>query len=125
MGDYLELKDLNAYKYARQYSRLAWGTYQELDWKQKKIIGDQMIRSVDSVGANIAEGYGRFHYLDKNKFYYNARGSLLETQHWFGLMREREIINQSQFKKFEVLSENIGKCLNGLISKQYNLNQKS
>ncbi|HRZ29314.1 MAG TPA: four helix bundle protein [Candidatus Paceibacterota bacterium] len=43
------------------------------------IIGTQFITAIDSIGANIAEGCGRFHYLDKNKFMYNARGSLMES----------------------------------------------
>jgi four helix bundle protein len=68
MSEYIELKDLNAYKYARQYSRLAWPVYENFDWKMQKIIGYQTIQSIDSVGANIAEGYGRFHYLDKTNF---------------------------------------------------------
>jgi len=42
-------------------------------------MGDQFIRSIDSITANIAEGFGRFHFLDRRKFYYNARGSLLEA----------------------------------------------
>ena len=68
-NNYIELWDLDAYKLARQYSKEGWKIYQRLDWKMRKITGDQMIESIDSVGANIAEGYGRFHYLDKNKFY--------------------------------------------------------
>jgi four helix bundle protein len=119
MNGYIELKDLNAYKHARTCSRLAWGIYQQFDWETRKVVGHQMIRSADSVGANIAEGYGRFHYLDKNKFYYNARGSLLEVQHWFGLMRERGNIDQEQFDELTTITSNIGKCLNGLITVQF------
>ena len=37
--------------------------------------------SIGSIGSNLAEGYGRFHYLDRNKFNYNARGSLIEALH--------------------------------------------
>ena len=40
----------------------------------------QIRRSALSISANIAEGYGRKHTLDKINFYYNARGSLTETQ---------------------------------------------
>lgn len=36
--------------------------------------------SVVSIAGNIAEGFGRYHYKDKQKFYYNSRGSLLETK---------------------------------------------
>ena len=67
-----------------------------MDWKLQKIIGDQWITSIDSVGSNIAEGYGRFHYLDKIKFYYNARGSLLESKHWLDRLYERRIITNKR-----------------------------
>ena len=42
-------------------------------------LTDQMIRSSRSTTANIAEGYGRFHYLDNAKFCSNSRGSSWET----------------------------------------------
>jgi four helix bundle protein len=42
-------------------------------------IGDQMLRAARSITANIAEGYGRFHYLDNSKFCSNARGSCTEV----------------------------------------------
>lgn len=56
------------YKLTRELSRIAWVIYEKLEWRIKKIMGDQFIESTDSVSANIAEGYGRFHYLDKVKF---------------------------------------------------------
>lgn len=46
---------------------------------------DQIRRAVASIGANIAEAFGRYHYKDKLVFLYNARGSLYETQHFLEL----------------------------------------
>ena len=93
-GEYLGLDQLETYQLARQLSRVAWQVYLKLDWQQKKIIGDQYITATDSCGANIAEGYGRFHFLDKVKFYYNARASLVESMHWMKLLSERDIIQE-------------------------------
>lgn len=59
-------------------------------------MGDQWMRAIDSIGANIAEGFGRFHYLDKNKFNYNARGSLTEARHWTELLTERSVITEQE-----------------------------
>lgn len=42
-------------------------------------LGDQFLRAATSTTANIAEGYGRFHYLDNAKFCSNARGSCWEV----------------------------------------------
>ena len=93
----MEIKDLEIYNQSVEISRRAWLVYDKLNWQQKKIIGDQWITSVDSVGANIAEGFGRFHYLDKNKFNYNARGFLLESIHWTKLLFERNMIPEQEF----------------------------
>src|SRR5437773_8228567 len=42
-------------------------------------LGDQLLRAARATTANIAEGYGRFHYLDNAKFCSNARGSCWVT----------------------------------------------
>ncbi len=54
-------------------------------------LTDQIKRSVTSVGANIAESSGRYHYKDKINFLYHARGSLLETKSH--LMMAQELFN--------------------------------
>ncbi|MFH1286683.1 MAG: four helix bundle protein [Candidatus Magasanikbacteria bacterium] len=55
-SSYIELPKLDVYKNSREYSKKSWEIYSRLNWKEQKIIGDQMIRSVDSVVVNIAEG---------------------------------------------------------------------
>jgi len=93
----MDIKDIESYKLAREISKDAWDIYSRLNFNKQKIIGDQFIRSVDSIAANIAEGHGRYHYLDRNKFNYNARGSLIEAKHWLELLLERKIINEKQY----------------------------
>ena len=109
----MDLKDLEVYNLAREISRIAWQEYNQFDWQTKKIIGDQWITAIDSIGANIAEGFGRFHFLDKNRFNYNARGSLLESTHWTEVLEERDKIH-SQF------SEDLCRRLNKLAVKLNN-----
>lgn len=53
----MNLEELEVYKLARLISNDAWKIYNEFNWQDKKIMGDQFIRSVDSIGANIAEGF--------------------------------------------------------------------
>ncbi|PIR75244.1 MAG: four helix bundle protein [Candidatus Magasanikbacteria bacterium CG_4_9_14_0_2_um_filter_42_11] len=124
MGEYIPLEKLEVYILARGYSTLAWVIYEGFDWQPRKIIGDQMIRSVDSVGANVAEGYGRYHYLDKCKFYYNARGSLLESRHWFSVLFERTLIDEETFLQTKKLAEEIHVKVNALIQSQRANNNK-
>ncbi|PIV09928.1 four helix bundle protein [Candidatus Roizmanbacteria bacterium CG02_land_8_20_14_3_00_36_15] len=87
-------------------------------------MGDQFIEATDSVGANIAEGYGRFHYLDRIKFLYNARGSLLESKHWFNLLNNRGSIREEHKKEYLTTYKNLKPALNGLINSIYK-NKKS
>ena len=113
----MELSGLDVYKLARELSKLGWGIYQKLDWKTQKIMGDQFIEATDSVGANIAESYGRFHFLDKNKFLYNARGSLSEASlYWVELLHERKKIDDHSCSQYKSTAQQLGIKLNNLIS---------
>ena len=112
----MELGELEVYRLARALSKKIWVIYSEMDWHQKKIIGDQWIRSADSVGANIAEGFGRYHYLDKNRFNFNARGSLMEVRHWTELLYERTALNKAYCEEIIQIIQLLGVKLNNYIS---------
>lgn len=124
-NEYLSLDKLEVYKLARQLSSLGWEIYQELDWREKKINGDQFLESTDSVGGNVAEGFGRFHFLDKVKFYFNARGSLFESRHWLDLMTERKMVKSLLGEKYLNCYKNLGPALNGLIESTLRAKNKS
>lgn len=67
------------------------------------------------MGANIAEGFGRYHYKDSLKFYYNSRGSLLEFKHWLTLLYERKLIPEEKHHETFEKIETLGKKLNNFI----------
>lgn len=118
---FISLKDLEVYQLSRKLSTIAWGIYSNFNYEQKKIIGDQFIRSVDSVGANIAEGFGRFHYMDKVKFYIYSRASLYEScQHWAELMHERKIISDHDFSNILEVHKLLEIKLNNIITNNRN-----
>jgi len=122
---HIELQKLEVYSLSRRLSLVVWSIYEKLTWQTKKVIGDQFIESTDSVGANIAEGYGRYHYLDRIKFFYNARGSLLESKHWIELMSERKLLaDQTSLKKYLEIYEVLVPKLNGWISAVYKAKSK-
>lgn len=114
--EYLSLERLEVYKLARKLSEIGWKIYEGLDWQDKKIAGDQFVEAIDSVGANVAEGFGRFHFLDKAKFYYNARGSLLEARHWLELLVERGKVKRADKERFLSVYSDLRPKLNGLIN---------
>ena len=89
-------------------------------------MGIQFIESVDSIGANIAEGYSRYHYLDRIKFYYNSRGSLSEVcGHWLSLLLEREKISKDVYDRFKLIAVKLSIKLNNFIQSTYNTKNKS
>ena len=117
--DHILLKDLKIYQKALIIGNKSWEIYKNFTWQVKKTIGDQFIRAIDSIGANIAEGYGRFHYLDRIKFYYNARGSLLESLHWLELLKNRDLITEKDYSSMFNLLEDLNLSLNAFIKSNY------
>ena len=59
-----------------------WKSCWDGDAFAKDTVGKQIVRSADSIGANIAEGTGRHNFQDNRRFVKIARGSLNETQHF-------------------------------------------
>ena len=118
--NYIILNDLQVYQLSRQLSKQAWVVYKDMDWQIKKVIGDQFIRAIDSIGANIAEGYGRYHYLDKIKFYYYARASHCEViAHWLDLLHERLLIGENDYAIMLKISSEFAPKFNSFISSTY------
>ena len=111
----MELGKLDIYKLALKLSDKIWQIYINLANDLKYNIGNQVIRSIDSIGANIAEGYGRFYYKDSIKFYYNARGSLWESKHWIYLLYKRDLVDKKEYEEIIKDLEILGKKLNGFI----------
>jgi len=122
---YVLLNDLEVYQLARKLSGLAWEIYEMLDWRDRKVMGDQFLTATDSIGANIAEGYGRFHFLDKIRFFYNARASFMEAHdHWLGLLRERSKIKDIVYKQFNAIAEKFSIKLQNFITATHNARQR-
>jgi len=117
---YIKIQDLELYKLARELSRIGWEIYSELNWQDKKIMGDQFIEATDSFGSNTTEGYSRYHYLDKIKFMYNARASLSEANDfWIEIMTERKKVKIEKYNKYKTIGEKSKIKLQNFISSIY------
>ena len=79
-------------------------------------LGDQILRSARSSTANIAEGYGRFHYLDNAKFCSNARGSCWETIDHMITANDEELISADLLNEGRAIASKAVALLNGYIS---------
>ena len=70
----------------------------------------------------MAESQGRFHYLDRAKFLFNARGSLYEGWNWLDMMVERGIIKPGDDVECKKLMDLIVPKLNRFISSHFQRN---
>ena len=117
---FIPLQELEVYRMARRLSSMAWVIYQRLAFQQRKVWGDQMLESVDSVGANVAEGYARFHFSEKARFYYISRASLSEgVDHWIDLGFERGVVFDQEFEQINKIKFDIQVRLNNMIKSTY------
>lgn len=82
---------------------------------EKFRLVDQMIRCSRSVTNNIAEGYGRFHYLDNAKFCRNSRGSLMELLDHLLIAQESEYITIEELEEYRQKINKNNALINGYI----------
>ncbi len=78
-------------------------------------VGKQVIRSSDSIGANIAEGTGRGTYQDNRRFVRTARGSLYETRHWLRRAYRRGLLKDKQITSLKNTLDNLSPMLNSYL----------
>jgi four helix bundle protein len=79
-------------------------------------ITSQIKRAALSVPANIAEGFGRYHFLDKAKFYLNARGSLYELKSHLLIAKELQFIKAEDAADLLQFIDQLSLQINNLIS---------
>jgi four helix bundle protein len=90
--NYLQLNDLTCYKSSFAFTNEIWAIVIKWDYFAKDTIGKQFINAADSISANIAEGFGRYHKKDKIKFYYYSYGSVKECVDWCDKALARDLI---------------------------------
>ena len=74
--------DLEVWKKANELTVKIYKLTKNFPNDERYGMVDQMRRASSSVGANIAEGFGRYYQKDKIKFFRNSRGSLYEVQNF-------------------------------------------
>jgi len=107
--------DLDAWKKAHEFVLEIYKITKKFPKEQLYGITSQLRRAACSITANIAEGFSRYHYNDKVRFYHNARGSVSETQNFLFLAKDLSYLPVEKFRYLFDLSEEISKLINGLI----------
>ena len=98
--NYLTIKKISAYNKSFDFSNEVWDIVIKWDYFAKDTVGKQLVRSADSISANIAEGVGRYSKKDKVRFYRISLGSLEETGDWIRKAYRRDLITSENNSKF-------------------------
>ena len=113
--NYLKITDIEAYNIGFDFSNKVWDLVIIWSYLAQKTIGAQFIDAADSISANIAEGFGRYHKKDKIKFYHYSRGSVVECVDWLEKSRVRKLITADQYLQLRNELEKLPKAINSLI----------
>jgi four helix bundle protein len=112
---FIQLNDISAYKIAFDLSNYVWTVVLSWNYFTKDTIGKQFVRAVDSVSANLAEGFGRYNKKDKIKFYRYSYGSIKESLDWNEKARIRQLLTNDQYEHIFKELDKLPKEINCLI----------
>ena len=109
-------EDLTAWKAAREVRKYAYLIANKLPVPEKTNLVGQIKRAAVSITANIAEGYGRYHYQENIQYCRQSRGSLYEVKDHFITCLDENYITGEEYAKGEALVDTAARLLNGYIS---------
>ena len=111
----MNLEELKVYELSMEIADKIWPIVINWNYFAKDTIGKQLIRPVDSMAANISEGFGRYFYKENRQFCYYSRGSLFETKTWVRKAFNRNLIKEEEYFLLIQNLETIGIKLNNYI----------
>ena len=117
------LEDLKILQIAEHVADEIWKLVIAWDVFVRDVGGGQLARASDSIGANIAEAFGRFNYGEKVRFLYYARGSLFETKYWLNRSVARHLISSELAQEFSGQLTNLARQMNTFVSSLKNQRQ--
>lgn len=110
-----KLNDIEAYTTSFRLSNFVWDIVALWSDFERDTVGEQYVRAIDSISANLAEGFGRYGKKDKNKFYRYARASVYECYDWNEKSKVRKLISNEQYEQILRQLQSLPKLINGLI----------
>jgi four helix bundle protein len=112
---HFKLSDIEAYRSAFNLSNYVWEIVYAWSYFERDTVGKQYTQAIDSVSANLAEGFGRFGKKDKINFCRYARGSVYECFDWNEKARVRKLLTPEQYHHIFKILEALPRQINGLI----------
>jgi four helix bundle protein len=108
-------ENLRIYQLSENLAEAIWTAVARWDGFAKETVGKQLVRSADSIGANIAEGSGRGSNQDYRRFLRISRGSLYETLHWLRRAYARKLLTATEIKELRSIIAELSPSLNAYL----------
>ena len=112
---FLKLNDIESFRISFHLSNYVWDVVLKWSNFSQRTVGEQFVRAVDSISANIAEGFGRYGKKDKIKFYRYSQGSLSESLNWNEKSKVRKLLSSEEYKYIFSELQKLPKAINALI----------
>src|SRR5947199_1602586 len=108
-------EDLDVYKKAREFRKRMYAAARKLPDFEKYELGRQIRRAAVSLTNNIAEGHGRYHYLDEIKFQLQSRGSLAELLDDLNVCQDEDYLPITEIVELKERAKEVQRLINGYI----------
>ena len=112
---YQTFEDLEVYQVAREFREAMYQVGRRLPETEKFALASQIRRAAVSLTNNIAEGHGRFHFLEQIKFMLQARGSLEELLDDLNVCIDENYSPVEQIDKLKSDGWRVHRLINGYI----------
>src|SRR6266403_1051191 len=112
---YKTFEDLEVYQVAREFRQAMYRVAKRLPEEEKFALANQIWRAAVSITNNIAEGHGRFHFLEQIKFMLQARGSLEELLDDLNVCTDETYLPEDEIQKLKSEGWRVHKLINGYI----------
>jgi len=112
---YLDLMDIKAYQIAFDLSNYVWDVVLKWEYFVRDTVGKQYVKAIDSISANIAEGFGRYHKKEKVHFYRYSQGSIKESMDWTLKSKKRNLFSEENYNYIIEKLDQLPKEINSLI----------
>ena len=117
-GGWQSIEDMRMFSETEELCDTVWRVVGSWTHMAQDTAGKQLIRAVDSIGANLVEGEGRYHFREKLNFCYVARGSAREAAFWLRRAQARQLLPNDQAVAIQHSLHAVTRWINTLITQR-------
>src|SRR5690349_15295025 len=110
-----DFKDLLVWKLARELRVQVYTLVKKFPPEERYALNTQMRRAAQSIGANIAEGFGRYSYRENIRYCRQARGSAFEVRDHLVTAADAAFITKDEYAESDALAQRVIQTINGYI----------